>query len=246
MASTSVSRLVSPTVLALAAVLVALAALGVGLANSSAIPAARASIEVNATGSATGAPDTLDVHLAVTTTASSAAKALNRNNTEMHHLQAVFVGSGVAVKDLQTENLQVSPSYDQNGKISGYQAEDDLDVTLHNLAKSGAVIDVAQNAVGNDVAISSIEFSFSKNAPLLHAARLAAMSQARSEAADLAQGAGASLGPVQHISVSSPSPVPTPLPFGANASSAGVKASVPIRPGTQSVSVSVDVIYDLG
>lgn len=246
MASSPASHPLNATaVLAATALLIALAGLGLALANGSSSSTSPGTVEVNATGTATGSPDTLTVDLSVNTTASSAVKALNQNNTETHHLQAVFVGAGVLAKDLQTENLQVSPTYNQNGKISGYQADDDLNATLHRISKAGAVIDDAENAVGNDVSIDSINFSFSNNAPLVAKAHLAAMNNARAQAQQLAKGAGESLGLVEHITTSEQSP-PPPLPFAAKSAAAGIKAApVPIRAGTESVSVQVDVVFYL-
>lgn len=226
------------------ALAVGLAALGDALTNSSAPAGSAGTVEVNATGTATGSPNVLNVQLAVITKASSAAAALNKNNTEMHHLQAVFVGAGVAIKDLQTSNLDVSPTYNQTGSITGYGAEDDLSATLRSIAKSGAVIDAAENAVGNDVTINGITFSFSNDAPLMQQARVSAMKNARAQAADFAKGADEQLGSVLRISTSVNTP--SPLPFNGAVASPGIKATpVPIRSGTETESVSVDVVFAL-
>lgn len=203
-------------------------------------------VDVSASGSATGTPDTLSMQLSVTTTAHSAAAALNKNDTEMRHLQSVFHSNGVLQRDLQTTGLSVSPNYNRKGGVVSYGAEDDLSVTLHNIAKSGAVIDSAENAVGNDVSISDIEFSLSKTSGLERNARFQAMQNARSEAEDFAKGSGEALGPIEKITIGQQSLPPTPLLPTLHASAFGSTASpVPIKPGTEQVSVEVDVIYRL-
>jgi uncharacterized protein YggE len=203
-------------------------------------------VDVSATGSATGMPDTLSVELTVTTNASSAATALNKNDTEMRHLQSVFTSNGVLSRDLQTTGLSVSPNYNNKGKVTGYGAEDDLSVTLHNIAKAGKVIDSAEDAVGNDVSINNISFSLSNTSRLDKDARARAMQNARSEALDFARGGGEALGPIEKITSTQSSSTPPPFEPAIGASARGSAASpVPVSAGTEQVSVQVDVVYRL-
>jgi uncharacterized protein YggE len=220
------------------------AALGVALSNSSGAPPG--TVEVTASGRATGAPDTLTVQLAVTTRAKSAAQALNTNDREAHRLEAVFIGAGVRAKDITTSNLSTSPTFNPNGsKIVGYLAEDDLTVVLHGLRKAGSVIAAAQNAVGNDVAINSLAYSLSNSASLKRTARINAMHNAIAQARDLVGGAGEHLGAVRRISTVNET-TPVPLPYNASAAAGSTKTvPVPLREGTSTVTVSVDVVFAL-
>ena len=225
---------------------VSLSAVGYVLATSgsSSNAGGNGSIEVTATAQEKGTPDTLSLQLAVMTNARSSAIALNRNDTEMRHLQAIFRDAGVASSDLQTNNLSVGPTYNENGKVNGYQAEDDLGVTLHDIARSGAVIDSAENAVGNDVEINSISFSISSDSSLLRRASVLAMQQARAQAEDFARGGNEVLGSIVKVSQVQ-STTPQPLEPVFNAAAGVARSPVPIRPGTEQVSVEVDVVYRL-
>lgn len=211
--------------------------------SSAGVATGSGTIEVTGSANVEGTPDTLTLQMAVVTTQSSAAAALTRSNREMRRLQAVLTAAGVASADLATSGLNVSPTYDQASKVNGYQAEDDLTATLHDIAKSGAVIDAAENSVGNDAQINSIAFSLSNTGALQARARAEAMANARAQAESFARGGDETLGSIVKISPVQQS-IPSPEPF--NASAGAVKAvPVPIKPGRTQVSVQVDVIYRL-
>ena len=225
---------------------------GVTLISNSPVSAAssastgHATIEVTGTGTATGTPDTLTIQLAISTTADNATSALDNNNSEMKALEDVLTGAGVAKSDLQTSNLSLSPNYDSSGTIKSYGVEDNLTVTIRNLSTSGAVIDAAAHAAGNDVQIQGISFSISDTSTLMKTARLQAMQNANAQASDLATGAGSSLGPVIKITDQEQSVNPPPREFGASLPMASSAAAVPVQAGSEQISVQVDVIYALG
>ncbi|MCU1489677.1 MAG: hypothetical protein JWM85_1082 [Acidimicrobiaceae bacterium] len=226
------------------AVAIGLAAGGLALTAQGSSQSAPGTVEVTGTGTVTAAPDTLAVQIAVITTAGSAAQALNTNNREMRHVQAIFLAAGVKASDLMTTGLNVAPHYNSQGTQQGYSAEEDLTATLHAIAKSGAVIDAAESAVGNDVQIQGITFSLSSTATAMSEARVQAVQNAKQAAADFARGDGESVGPLVKISPVQTS-VPEPLPFAANGAAGTARSAVPIKPGTQTVSVQVDVVFRL-
>jgi hypothetical protein len=119
-------------------------------------------------------------------------------------------------------------------------------VTLTDLAKSGSLISVAQSSVGNDVSIDNISYSLVNVNTVLDSARAAAVHNALTAARALANAAGSSVGVVTKITDQSTS---TP-PINFNNASAqkrtsGSASSVPLSPGTQSVSATVDVVFTL-
>lgn len=202
-------------------------------------------VTVTGTGTATGAPDTLTLQMGATTTAPSATAALDQNSTEIAALSAVFLKHGVTRSDVQTSGLSVSPAYGSNGNVTGYQASDQLTVTMHRLSSAGGVIDAAAHAVGNDVQIDGIAFSIADTSSLLRSARIDAVRNAQAEAEAFASAAGASLGPVLSISDQTQQPLPiVGYSLGAAASALPVR-SVPIHAGTQQISVQVQVVYAL-
>ncbi len=234
-------------VLAVLAFATALSALGYALSRTSSPLSAVGTIAVTADAHVSGAPDTLTASFSVSDTAGTAASALDQNNSQMARLQGVFISARVPRSALQTNNLSVSPTYNRHGTLTGYRAEDDLTVTMHDFVKAGRTIDAAESAVGSDVQIDGISFSLSNNSKLLAQARSQAMQQANAEAKGFATGAGEKVGTA--ISISNQQQVTTPYPLGFDNAVAksdfAALEPVPIRAGTLQVSVHVDVKYRL-
>lgn len=214
-------------------------------ADSSPSTTSGATITVTSTGQVSGTPDTLTLQIGVSATGSTASATLDQASTEMSTLQAVFLSHGVTHSQLQTSGLNVSPNYDSGGVITGYSANEELTVTLHDLSSAGALIDDASHAVGNFGHIDGIQFSISNTSALLAAARAQAMQNAHVEAQQLASGAGVSLGPIKSVTdeEQAPQPVYYGQTFAPAAASAG--AAVPVQAGKQSLSIQVQVVYQL-
>lgn len=202
-------------------------------------------ISVTGNGQAVGTPDTVTLQMGVSTTAPSASAALDRNDSEMASLEQSFTSAGVPTSGLQTSGLDLDPNYDNSGNVDGYEADDELTVTLHDVGEAGSLIDTAAHAVGNDVRIEGISFSISDTSSLLRSARTQAMQDAAAEAGQLASAAGARLGPVLKVTDEEQLPQsPSPIAFsGAVAMRAA--ASVPVQAGTSPISVQVQVVYAL-
>lgn len=232
-------------VLAAVALAVALAAGGYAIASgSSGNGGTGGTVSVSGDGTAVSVPDTLTVQMSIRTVRPSATAALARNNVEARAVERAFFSAGVAKKDVQTSGLSVGPQVDQAGNNVGYFAEDDLTVVLRQLDKSGAVTAAAENAAGNDVAISNINYSVADTSKSQVSARAAAMRDALAKARGLAAAAGESIGPIVRISdnVQRPEPI---TGFAANGAGAKSASSVPLQPGTQTTSASVDVVFAL-
>ena len=202
-------------------------------------PVAGATVTVTGNGSVTVVPDTLTLQIGATTNAPTAVGALDGNDGAVTRLQSVLRSAGVAASDMQTSDLQLSANTNSRGTVTGYQASDQLTVTMHQLSSAGAVIDAAAHAVGNDVQIQGITFSRADTAPYERAARTAAVHQAATEAAALAAAAGDQLGGVVKITDEVAQP---PEVLGATPSRA---AAVPVQAGTATVSAQVQVVYAL-
>src|SRR5262249_11442086 len=117
-----------------------------------------------------------------------------------------------------------------------------LTATLRRITTAGAQIQAAVQAGGNAVTIDGVSLNLTDTSSLLARARAAAIADARHKAAQYASATGLHLGAVISVSDHSPTqPVPS---FGADAAAAP-RASVPISPGTQQLSVSITVTYAL-
>lgn len=233
-------------VAALAALAVAFSAGGLAIANAStsASPGG-GTVEVTGTSTILARPDTVTVDMTVQVIRTVSSAALSKDNVEMAALQRVFLRAGVSAKSLTTTSLTVGPNYDSNGKPAGYVARHSLEVSLNDLATAGALIGRAQASVGNDVSVDGVTYSLVNMNGVLNNARAAAARNARSAATALALASGSRVVGVSRITDQSTST--TPIVFYNRAlPSAGVAAStVPLKSGTQSVTASVDVVFQI-
>jgi hypothetical protein len=181
--------------------------------------------------------------MSVKTLASSTKAALDRNNAETQAVERVLFAAGVRRSDVATSGLTVGEQDDATGKKIGYAAEDDLTITLRRLSVSGAVVGAAENAANSDVSITSISYSITDVAAGERAARAAAMRDALARAKGLAGAADATVGPLVRITDQSS----TPIPFARNAAgvASGAASSVPLLPGTQTLTATVEAVFTL-
>ncbi|MBV9821015.1 MAG: SIMPL domain-containing protein, partial [Actinobacteria bacterium] len=180
----------------------------------------------------------------VSTQGSSAKAALDANNGKANVLLDLLRRTGVADRELRTSQLTINPVYDdKSSTVTGYQVENTVQATLHDLSKAGALLDAAVGTVGNAVRIQQIAFSVGDDTALRAQARARAVAQAREQAGQLAQAAGVSLGAVRSLTevVDGGSPVTYDMRAAAGAST----ASVPVQPGQQEVTVAVDLVYEI-
>jgi uncharacterized protein len=214
---------------------------GAAAANAATLTAAESAgrITVTGTGTVTGVPNQLVLSMGVQASGSSATSALSQADADVRKVTAALGGRGVARSAIQTSDLNISPSYNDNGVITGYSVSESLTATLNQLRRAGAEIDAAVHAGGNAVTVDDVSLNLTSTGQLMAAARASAVANARAEAQQFASALNEPLGPVISISPVQQQPV-TPIEFGANATA---RHSVPISPGTQQLSVSITVVY---
>jgi hypothetical protein len=213
-------------------------------ANTS--PNAQAGAQITVTGAATvqGAPDTVNFSIGVQTTASTATGALSANNSQVRRLEHALEGNGVTAPEMQTSSLDISTNTDSSGYVTGFSVDDDLNVTMRQVSDAGAALDAAASSVGNNVSLNGISFSISNTSGLLATARAEAMTNARTEADQLAAGAGLKLGPIVKVT-DEENAQPSYFYGNDDFAPAASSASVPLERGTQPISVQVSVVYAL-
>ena len=232
------------------AAMLALGALTLTACASGSSPAAASGgadvpgISARGVGTITGTPDVVTVVLGVQTQGPSAQGALDANTRQATALINMLKSKGVADADLQTSELSVNPSYNPStGKISGYEVTNQVTATLHDIAGAGGIIDAAGDAAGDAVRVQQLSFSIDDDSALRAKARADAVKQAQTQARQLAEAAGVRLGNIRSITESPSAPPPSPL-YKQSMDAAGA-APVPIQPGSQKLSVSVEVVYDI-
>jgi uncharacterized protein YggE len=172
----------------------------------------------------------------------SAADALADNNTRATGLLDVLRGRGVADRDLRTSGLSISPTFENDGRISGYQVSNEVTATLRDIGGAGALVDAAAQAAGDAVRVQQIAFGIDDDAQPRAQARADAVRQAVTQARQLADAAEVGLGPILSITEVTEGMPPVP----AARADAAMQAAVPIEPGTQDVSVTVEVVHAVG
>lgn len=202
------------------------------------------SITTRGVGTVRGTPDLLTVALGVQTRAASAADALADNSTRTTGLLDVLRRRGVADADLRTSRLSINPTYDQSGGITGYEVTNQVTATLRDIAGAGALVDAAAQATGDAARVERIGFEIDDDAEPRARARGDAVRQAVTQARQLAEAADVTLGPI--LSITEVAAGLPPDPVAARDSAVAASAAVPIEPGSQDVSVTVEVVHAVG
>ncbi|MGI9371793.1 MAG: SIMPL domain-containing protein [Hyphomicrobiales bacterium] len=204
-------------------------------------------------GEVKAAPDIAIISLGVTSQAKTAQDALSQNTKNMSGLLDSLKADGIAEKDLQTSNFSVQPIYSrvkntgnqqpQIPRILAYRVSNQLTAVIRDLDKLGAILDKSMSAGSNQ--FNSLQFSIDKPAPLRDDARKLAVADAKRKAEIYAQAAGVALGNVNSISEAGGHRPPQPLGRHSVKMMAAEAAPVPIAQGEQSVSVSVNIVWEI-
>ena len=202
------------------------------------------SITAKGVGRVTGVPDTVVVTLGVETESGQASEALSANSDRTNAVIRLIKDAGVADEDIKTSQFSINPRYDFEGRaITGYVVTNLLTTRLGEGKDAGALIDAAAGAAGNDVRVQSVQFEIDDEGSLFAEARANAVKQARTQAEQLAEAADVELGEVRSIVELSTETPPGPFPLSRTEDAAG---SVPLQPGSQELTLEVQVVYDIG
>ena len=193
-------------------------------------------------GTVTTTPDTATVVIGVQTRSQSAKGALDAATAKATALINVSKHKGVAAADLQTSQLSVNPTYDSaTGRITGYEVTNQVTATLHDVGAAVGLIDAAGEAAGDAVRVQQLSFSIGDDSASRAQARANAVRQAQAHAKQMADAAGVRLGRIYSITET---PVNQPSPQRQEGAPVAA-APVPIEPGTQTLTVMVEVVYTI-
>lgn len=204
-------------------------------------------LSVSGTGRVKTAPDVADISIGVTERAKEAAAASRQAASAMDAVVKSLLEAGIDEKDIQTTNLSLNPVYDWNSepaKLIGWEANNQVNVTVRDIDSVGSVVDAAVRAGANQV--NGISFRVEDPTEAEALARTAAVEDARVKAEQLAADAGVEIVAVVSISESSSQP-PQPLYMdrAEMAYAAGDTAATPVLPGEVELSVSVFIQYEI-
>ena len=201
-------------------------------------------LSVSGTGQAFLTPDIARISIGVRTEDSSAESALASNNERAASIQKTLTDFGIDPKDIQTSNFSIYQSDKRNldSNVTGtvYTVNNTVNITVRDLDKFGELLDTLVKSGANN--ISNIQFDVEDQTAALASARDAAIEHAHEQAQAVADAAGVSLGDVQTITFHDPVPVQT---RNAPVAEMAAGASVPVQSGETSVSVTVNVVYQI-
>ncbi|MCS7178326.1 MAG: SIMPL domain-containing protein [Anaerolineae bacterium] len=203
---------------------------------------------VVATGTATvsAEPEIVQVVFGVDLRGDDPAAVVNEAAQKINRAIAAARGLGVAEKDIQTTsyNVWVESLYDpQTGQPTGevvYRASHYVMATLRDLGKTGDLLAAVVEAGANS--ISGVSFTVENPDALVKEARQKALENARAQAEQMAQVLGIALGKPVLVSEGGGYPVAAAVRMEAGG---GAVEAPSIAPGAFSVTVSVQVVYEI-
>ena len=204
-------------------------------------------ISVSGTGTATGTPDIANLALGVSVRDKTVAGAKATADASVQAILTALKDNGVADKDITTSNFRVYEDYDytDRGRVRlGYVVDYDLKVTVRSIDSTGAVIDAAITAGGDNVVFDRLAYSFSDKTGMELKARQAAVKDMRGKAAQMAGFSGRQLGKLMVISESPVAEVfGTVREVAAQAAMFADSSSLPV--GEDEIRVTVHGVYEL-
>ncbi|HWA61976.1 MAG TPA: SIMPL domain-containing protein [Caulobacteraceae bacterium] len=213
--------------------------------GASAAAFATTTLDLSAYGEARVAPDMATIVLGVETQAPTAVEAMRANADKAQRIVEALKRAGIDARDLQTSNLSLSPQYvyeqNQPPRLNGYQASNQLTVTVHDLARLGAVVDAVVGAGATNV--GQISFGLANPTAAENTARIAAVKALQDKASLYANAVGYRIVRLVSLgegSASIPQPRP-PVPMMAMRA----EAATPVEAGELKVRVDIAGTFEL-
>ena len=207
---------------------------------------ATTTLSLSAHGETQVTPDEATITLGVQTKAGSAGDAMNRNAQRMTAVITALRGAGIAEKDIRTSNLSLAAQYDYAPntppRLSGYQASNDVTVTVEDLARLGPAIDAVTTAGVNQ--IGGIGFGLKSPRAAEDAARREAVGALKAKAELYAEASGYHVVRLVNLAESGGDgyqPVrPMVMAFAKSAA-----APVPVSAGELTVRADISAVFEL-
>lgn len=207
-------------------------------------PSESRTITVTGRGQVTLTPDLAYVNIGVHSESPDVGEALNENNQKSQDVASVIQELGVSPQDIQTSSFNIYPQQQwdpQTGQSTGttFSVDNTVNVTVRDLQIIGQLLDVVVQSGANS--INGISFDVEDKSEAQSQARQLAVDSARSQAQELAQAAGVSLGELQSITVN-PQGYMGPVYEGRGGMAQDV-AQVPIAAGQILITVDVSASF---
>ncbi len=202
-------------------------------------------LSLSAHGEAKAPPDLASLTVGVEVTAASAAAAMAEDSAQMDRVIAAVKRAGVPPRDIVTSRVSLAPQYvyvqNQPARLTGYQAANEVAVTVEDLAKLGGVIDAAVTAGATNV--GAVNFDFANPVSAANTARVAAMKALQDKAALYAELTGYHIVRLVDLSEGeAPFAGPRPMMLAAQAK---FSPAPPVEPGELTVGIDVSATFEI-
>lgn len=204
-------------------------------------------LSVSAQAESSRVPDVASLSAGVVTRADDANAALRANAEQMTRVMQAIRAAGVAERDIRTTGISVNPDYryaeNQPPVITGYQASNTVSLKVRDIGKLGEVLDALVASGANQV--NGPTFEIDQPEAAYDEARRAALERAQARAEMYAKTLG--LGVRRVVSISEGGGFQPPMPMmKAMEMDTGSRVQSPVSPGETTLSVSLDVVFELG
>jgi hypothetical protein len=219
-------------------------ALALGATAQTVVPPFSATtLNISAAGEVKVPPDSATLTVGVETDAASAGAAARANAERMSELMATIRNMGIAERDVQTARLSLNPQYvyeaNQPPRLTGYQASNQITVTLVELANLPRLVDaVAARGATN---VGEISFTLANPVAAENSARLVAIKALQDKAALYAQATGLRVNRLVNLAEGVELQSTAPMTMAAKRA----PAQTPISPGRIVVRVEVSGLFEL-
>lgn len=203
-------------------------------------------LNLDVSAEASHAPDVATISSGVLTQAADGNAAMRANAVQMDKLLAAIKSAGIADRDVQTSGINLNPQYafEQNKPpvVTGYQARNTVSLKVRDIGKLGKVLDALAAAGASE--LNGPNFGIDDPEPLYAQARLDALKKAQARAETYANALGLRVRRIVRISEGGGN-VMRPMPM-MRATAMKADAETPVAAGETSVSVNLDVVFELG
>lgn len=204
-------------------------------------------VSVTGVGRVTLTPDRFTFNVGVQTQAPSVEDAVNQNNSKAAAVIAALKKAGATDAEIRTGGFSIYPQqdYSQQGqppRILGYQVSNSVTVSRKQIADAGRLLQAAVAAGVNQA--SGIQFEVSDPTRGRDEGLKAAYDTARRKAEVLATAAGRTLGRALTITELGATE-PRPAPMARTMAMQAKVSEVPVESGSQDLTFSVSVVFEL-
>ena len=204
-------------------------------------------LQANGSGEVMVTPDIAIVTIGVTTQALQASDALAANSADLAKAIATIRAAGIADKDIATAGFSIDPVYrqadaspsDQPPEIVGYRVDNQVRVTVRDVAQSGGLLDQVVAAGANRV--SGIAFDVSDRKAPTDAAIRQAIADARAKAELMADAAGLRLVRILSLNADGTSGNGPIMAYAMAAKS----APTPVMPGERAITANAQIVWEV-